>query len=80
MTNGPGTPVVVPERRARLSRPRPPTPAEVPSGARAEGRPRPQAAFLLAAFLALVAYMSTYSWPESFMTWLITSSVTARST
>jgi hypothetical protein len=34
----------------------------------------PQAAF------ALVAYMSTYSWPESRMTSVITESVTARST
>ncbi len=32
------------------------------------------------AAFALVAYMSTYSWPESRMTSAITESVTARST
>lgn len=32
------------------------------------------------AAFALVAYMSTYSWPDSRMTSLMTSSVTARST
>ncbi len=67
-----------------------PLPGPGPAGERATaavipsrpGRPgpRPAAQAAVRTLFALVAYMSTYSWPESRITSVITSSVIARST
>ncbi|TRV71572.1 hypothetical protein FKN01_31515, partial [Streptomyces sp. 130] len=68
---GPGGGGGPPPRGARAGGAPPPP----PGGARALSYvPPDQAAF------ALVAYMSTYSWPDSRITSAITESVTARST